>query len=501
MTNIFTLADLLVVIALIATNGFFVAAEYSIIRSHASKLREPDNFKKFGNSWSIRLVEKMNQSLSAAQLGITVASFTLGWYGLRIFQKIILDLFSSFGTVVASYLSYGLATIVALAMLVFFYVVVGELVAKSLAIRYPERTLRIVSGPVLLFSFICRPIINVFEIAARLLLKLFGVELAAESERVHSLAELALLVSHSKEQGVIEHGESEMLKGVFGFGDTIAREVMTPRTHLECIRSNLTFSEVLDKIVKTGYSRFPVIGKRIDDVKGILLARDLLPKIPEFVSSPGREFNIKSIMREAYFIPGTKPIDQLLNEFKVRKLHMAIVLDEHGGVDGIVTLEDLVEEIVGDIYDESDVPQTNYVVTDSGDILVDGGVLVDDINSRYDLEIPVGDYDTIAGFIFTHLGRMPVEGDKIRLTKSGQVFVEEAMEESSNSNAAIVGSSVISQNGHQSSDTEDSITEERKAIISVEKVDSNRIEFVRLHRVGEHLDSESFTPRTASQSK
>jgi len=467
------LSGLIAVVLLVLANGFFVAVEFAIVRSHVTKLKAPELLSKFGTRSSLKLIEELDLGLSATQLGITVASLVLGWYGERIFADVFENLLHGFGQNIAFVASHALATTLALLVVTFMHVVIGELAAKSLAIRYPEETLRALAPLMLFFTQLFRPAIFVLNGAANLFLSLFGLKTVSESERVHSTGELSMLISHSTEYGVLDKSEEEMLKGIFGFSETVAREVMTPRTDLVTIPQTASFTQVIKTVRESGFSRFPVVGEGVDDVIGILLARDILSFVPEYVESKAKSFDIRKLLRECYFIPGTKPIDDLLNELKRRKLHMAIVLDEHGGVDGAVTMEDLIEEIVGDIYDESDAPDKELVFEADGDVLVDGGLLVEDVNERLKLKIPEGDYDTIAGFIFSALGRMSLTGDAIHVNGKGVIAVngEVVAEEDSDS----PGNDV-----HKDDEEEVDLCD---VLLTVERVAGNRIETVRVHRL------------------
>ena len=245
---------------------------------------------------------------------------------------------------------------------------------------------------------------------------------------------------------------------------------------------------------ESGFSRFPVTGEGVDDVLGVLLAKELLPCVPRYLCEKN-DFKVMDIMRDVYFIPGTKPINELLNEFKRRKLHMAILLDEHGGVDGVVTLEDLLEEIVGDIFDESDTPSSDVVEEDNGDVLVDGGVLVSDLNELLGFEIPEGDYDTVGGFVFSSLGRVPEEGDLISIYDSGFVLVN-----GENGAAHALGDSL--EDGVESS-ADDSLDDGRGQIrldLSVECMENHRVEKIRL-RTFASLDGASETPPASDASQ
>ncbi|MCC6953876.1 MAG: HlyC/CorC family transporter [Deltaproteobacteria bacterium] len=493
------LFGIFVSLLLVIANGFFVAVEFALVRSHPTKLKAPEMKTKMGSGSALKLIDALDLSLSATQVGITIASLILGWWGELTFNRLIIDLFDAFSIPVSPVVSHAVATAFAIVILTFLHVVLGELVCKSVAIRYPETCLRVLAPMMLLFTIVCRPIIGFLNASANLFLWLVGIRTPAESERVHSLAELAMLVSHSTERGVIDKTEEEMLQGVFQFSETVAREVMTPRTDLITIPVDATFDDVLQIAVTSGLSRFPVVGETVDDVLGLLLLRDMLPYFAMKSGVGSRDFSLRRVMREPFFVPGTKPIDDLLNEFKRRKVHIAVVLDEHGGVDGVVTLEDVIEEIVGDIFDESDEFQRAITRQENGDHLVEGGVLVADINERLGFEIPEGDYDTVAGFIYAVLGRLPRVGDTVLLYPNGQFAIEGQVETRQS----------LSQVGRDSG-TDDEGTnwseepgEELRPVanIVVERVQGRRIETVRLQRLVEPEIVESDHEPLSSQAK
>ena len=466
--------SVIAVLVLVVANGFFVAAEFAIVRSHPTKLRSPELYRKFGVRSALCLIEDLDITLSATQLGITIASLLLGWWGELTFASLVSRFVGWLGEPMASLVSHAVATVCALIVITVLHVVVGELAAKSLAIRYPEETLRYVAIPMRAFNIVLSPVVVFLTYCANLLLQLFGLDTPAHAERFHTSAELAMLISQSGEQGIIDKDEEEMLQGVFGFSNTVAREVMTPRTDLVVIRSNASLEEIVKLVSESGYSRFPVIEGTIDDVIGILMSRDILPLAAGYTPSNGENFDVRKVMREPYFIPETKPIDDLLKEFQSRKVHMAIVLDEHGGVDGAVTLEDLIEEIVGEIYDESDVAELELEVQEGGDILMDGGFLVGDLNDKFQLELPPGDYDTVAGLILNNLGRMPRLGDKLLVYEDGKLEVKGAPKSGTLPKTEANGSEELE------AEREDKNTNDICMIFLVEKLNGRRIERVRL---------------------
>ena len=496
-----------VIFGLFLLNAVFIAGEVSLLNSRRDILApEGELVHSVGQRWAIGLLARLDYHVLTIRFFIVVESLLIGALGCvllndlsfyvvgeKIDGGVIIYPFSRF-----YFIAFGLFLIAVI------YLVFLELVIKHISIRRAEKVLSFLSGPILVVSWFCRPITAVCIWVANVVLGLCGVSSAVEVGRVHSANELAKLIEQSTASGELDKGEEEMLHGVFGFSDTVAREVMTPRPDLITISLSDSLKDIVSTIVESGHSRFPVIDDSVDNIVGILLAKDVMPlfekslKHCESVTCESfcHHFDIRSVIRESYFIPGSKPIDDLLNEFKLRKLHMAVVLDEHGGVDGVVTLEDLIEEIVGEIYDESDVAEANIVVDENGDVLIDGGMLVADINDRFDIEIPEGDYDTIAGFIFSTLGRVPAVGDVISVLDDGHVrclssadmvsaakVVQQAdntLDSSAVSNSVVL-SECIKTNGDV--DTSDLKVELIVVFaIAVEKIDGNRIETVRFRK-------------------
>ena len=306
------------------------------------------------------------------------------------------------------------------------FVTVLFILAKAFAALFPEKTLRNLAIPLYIILLITTPIRIPLIWLTKRIIKLFHLQpLAIDLKHKNKSAEFAKLVRDKEKAGDFDKEDEQMLKGVIGLSNTVAREIMTPRTELIVVQLHDTLEDVCKIIKENGFSRYPVIDKSVDNVVGIFLAKDLMPYLKgycEAVSENVGQFSVSQIMRQPYFITENKRVDDLLAEFKTKKLHIAIVLDEYGGVDGIVTLEDLLEEIVGDIFDESDDFEKEIVEKD-GKIIVDGGVLVCDLNAEYRFGIPEHEgYDTIAGFLYNALGRVPQNGDFVEIENGGIVL-------------------------------------------------------------------------------
>lgn len=427
--NLFSLAPIFLLLLL---NALFVAAEFALVRSMPAKLKSPEMQGKFGVGPAIKLLDSMDIAVSVTQLGITVVSLLLGWLGEKTFHAYFASIinFASVQFNFSSIYTAAISSVLAISLVTVLHVIFGELIAKAIAIRFPESVLRFLSPPLTLVATAASPIVTILNIFATWCLRLLRIKDNIELDRAHSSGELAMLVSHSKEKGMLDKDEEEMLHGVFNFSETVARQVMTPRTELVTIDMTATLPEVLHIVSESGFSRFPVVNGSVDKIVGVLLSRDLItfldawPTGERTVPNPEKvkqikEFSVDKVMRETYFIPGTKSINDLLKDFKKAKLHMAIVVDEHGGIAGVVTLEDLIEEIVGDIFDESDNVEEEVSYSTEGDAIIDASMLIENANEEFQLGIPDGEYDTVGGFILSVLGRMPKVGDEIGITKSG----------------------------------------------------------------------------------
>lgn len=410
-----TLDHIYLLILLIVINGAFVAGEYALISCDPSVIRDPENRKR--RKSAVWLLDHSELSVASIQLGITVCSLIIGWIGIEYFQGKLASLFLASPE---SFVLFVLPLVLAVVLLTVIHVIFGELVVKAIATSFPEVTLYFLAGPIKLFTIISYPLGKIAYVLANIILKPFQLTIGQSDDSTLSIAEIKRLFASVPSSSELRPEQARMIRGVVGFSETVAREIMTPRTDLVTVKVRDSLDQVLEVILESGFSRLPVSGDRVDDVLGILLARDVMPYL---VEGKRGSFDVRKIMRQCFFIPGTKPIDDLLAEFKKRKQHMAVILDEHGGLDGVVTLEDLLEEIVGNIYDESDDLDREVVLLENGDMIVDGGLLVADINEKYSLKIPEGEYDTVAGFLFTFLGRIPRVSDIVFISNNSEIFI------------------------------------------------------------------------------
>jgi len=322
---------------------------------------------------------------------------------------------------------HGTATTIAFAGITFLHVVLGELTPKALALLYPETIGRWLAGPLLVFSVATNPFVRLLNASANVVLRLFGERAPSELERLHSAEELRMLVDQSQKGGLLDTGDARLLAGVFEFSEKNAREVMTPRTDIVALRAGDSPAEAADRIAATGLSRYPVYRESLDDVVGIVHAKDVLAALRTGGAAP----TIEPLLRPAHFVPGSREVEDVLADMKLGKTHMAIVLDEFGGTAGLVTMEDLLEEIVGQIEDEYSRPKRRSGPESAagplaGAALLPGSTELADANERCGLSLASEDYTTLGGFLFGRLGRLPKVGDRVKVR--GGTFEITAME-------------------------------------------------------------------------
>jgi CBS domain containing-hemolysin-like protein len=399
--------DVILTLFLVALNGFFVAAEFAIVKVRSSQIAlEKGNFSKRAAQ---NIINNLDGYLAATQLGITLASLGLGWVGEDVMSRIILNVMDALGLTISPAMAHSIALPIAFAMLTVLHIVFGELAPKSLAIRYPTTTTLTISVALRIFYYTFRPFIWLLNGLANLVLKVFGVKPVTDQE-IHSEDELKLIIAESEEGGAIEPNERELIQNVFDFDDRIVRQVMVPRVKISGLRSTLTMQETMDVVLREGYSRFPIFESTLDEIVGIVHAKDI---IAAYVQKADR--TLKEIMRPAHFIPESKRIDVLLREFQRRKTQMAIVVSEFGGTIGIVTLEDILEELVGEIQDEHDHEQQIVTLLDKQDYQIVAQSSIHDINKFVDVPFPESeDYETLSGLLTYHKPSLK-EGDTFTL--------------------------------------------------------------------------------------
>jgi CBS domain containing-hemolysin-like protein len=398
---------LLAVLVLVVANAFFVAAEFALVSARRTRIeamvRQGDRKAK-----AVQAAQQdLYRQLSAAQLGITVASILLGFVAEDTVAFFLRDWFASLPTWLSFLARGGIASVIAISLISFLHVVFGEQAPQALAITYPESVSRWVATPLLIFSWITRPATGLLNSSANWLIRLMGIkDASSELERIHSPEEIRMLVEQSEEGGGLQQQDARLLEGVFEFSEKTAQEVMTPRTQMAALEADLTVEAAADQVAIHGRSRYPAYTESLDDIIGVVHAKDILSALR---SRPGQ--TIRVIMRSPLFVPGTREVEDVLADMKRLKTHLALVLDEYGGTAGLVTMEDLLEEIVGPIYDEHD-PQDRSG-PDEGGPRLDGSMPISGFNAEYDGTLDDTDYTTIGGYVFGQLGRLPRVGDRV----------------------------------------------------------------------------------------
>ena len=391
--------QLLAVAGLLLLNGFFVAAEYGLVTARRTRITE---LRDQGNRRArlvLRITANPPRFIAAMQLGVTITSLAIGALGEPVFAHI-------FDPIPATIVSFALAFLV----ITYLHVIVGELVPKGIALGHPETTALTVSTPVRWFFAIFKPLIWVLQVSSDSALRALGLEPPGEERGVHSEAELKMLLSRSTEHGELEEQEQEMLYKVFDFADKEVSDVMVPRPEVVALSIDLPPEQCLAAVIDSPYTRYPVYRETADNVVGLLHVRDLFSAL---VDRGIANVEVEQLVRDAIIVPETKDLAAMLTEFRRTNQHMAIVVDEYGAMQGIVTLEDLLEEIVGEIEDEFDLPDESVERIDDDTIRIDGTFPIDDFNEQFKTSLPVEDYHSMGGFVFGLLGRAPGSGDTV----------------------------------------------------------------------------------------
>lgn len=399
--------QLFVTFFLVFLNGFFVAAEFAIVKVRASQIE----IKVKTGSRVAKIAKHMTQHLdgylAATQLGITLASLGLGWVGEEVMTAIVINFFSLFNVDLSSTIAITFGHILAFSIITVLHIVFGELAPKSLAIQRPVSTTMGIALPLHFFFIVFRPLIWVLNGFANVILKALGIGNVAGHEAHHSSEELQYLLEQGKESGALETNEHELIKNVFDFNERVVKNIMVPRTKISGIELTTPHKELLDTIIKEGYSRIPVYDDTIDKIVGIVHAKDILPLLVN-----NNELVLKDIIRKPYFIPESKKVNDLLSELQLKRIQIAIVLDEFGGTAGMVTLEDIVEELVGDIQDEYDEEIPIVEKVSDTEFIIDATASIYDVNEYLPHDLPEdGDYDTVAGLVSDLFGKIPEVGE------------------------------------------------------------------------------------------
>ena len=394
------------VVVLVLANAFFVATEFALVSARRTRLDELAGAGDRKARLARRAVQSLGRYISATQLGITLASLGLGWIGEPALAGLIAGGFAWLPKTLAVIATHGVASAVAFVLITVLHIILGELVPKAVALVHPEEVSRWTAGPLIGFAWLMAWPIALLNGAAVRLLRLIGITPPGEHERLHSPEEIRMLVEQSTEGGSLLKADARLLEGVFEFSEKTAQEVMTPRTQMIALDAGLSVEAAADEVAQARRSRYPVYTESLDEIVGVVHAKDILTALRARPHD-----TVQAIMRPPLFVPGTREVEDVLADMKRLKTHLAVVLDEYGGTAGLVTMEDLLEEIVGPIYDEYD-PQDRAAPGD-GAARLDGAMPISEFNSKFDASLDDTDYTTLGGYVFGQLGRLPRPGDRV----------------------------------------------------------------------------------------
>lgn len=402
--------DLLLILLLIFLNAFFVAAEFAIVKVRSSQV----DLKIQQGSSRARIVrhiiDRMDGYLSACQLGITVSSLVLGFVGEPYMTKVFTLLFHKLDITVSERLMHTISLITGVSIITIIHMVLGEQVPKTMGIRFSLETSLLVAWPLRLFNAIFAPFVWVINKLTRLVLRIFGIQMTAEHEEIHSEEELRLILTESEEGGAIKQSEHDLIQNVFEFDDRVVKSILVPRTKISAIDIDTEPREIVDRVIEEGYSRMPVYRDSMDNIIGIIFTKDLLKlmKLSRMTKS-----DIEGIIRPAHFIPQSKRINDLLREFQTLHIQMAIVTSEFGGITGLVTMEDVIEELVGEIQDEYDEEKPAVEKKTDTEFIVNAMASISDVNDVLPIALPESPhYESVSGLLNWMFGRIPAVNEK-----------------------------------------------------------------------------------------
>ena len=415
--------QLAVLLILILLNAFFAASEIAFISLNDAKIEKQ---AKEGNK-KAKSIEKMLQDpskfLATIQIGITLAGFLSSAFASESFASklapILNNLVPSIGITAWNNISIIIITII----LSYFTLIFGELVPKRLAMKHYEKIAFRAIGVIRTISIITAPFVKFLTFSTNIVSKMFGV--SGNEEETVTEEQIRMMIDVGEEKGAIDEQEKEMINNVFEFNDKVVSEIMVPRTQIFAVDINCSISEVIELLSEENnrYSKIPVYDETIDEIKGLVYVKDIL------VSQKNKNNKIKSLVKEAFYVPETKPVNELFEELRKNSKQIAIVIDEYGGTSGVVTIEDILEEIVGEIYDEYDEKETKYEKIDENTFVIDGGIAIYEVEKLLEIKIPEGDYDTLSGYLIEELGRIPNEDENPVIETEKATYKVEKLED------------------------------------------------------------------------
>ncbi|MGK2849516.1 MAG: hemolysin family protein [Candidatus Limnocylindrales bacterium] len=402
--------ELGLIVVLILLNGVFSATEIALVTIRRSRIQQLIDEGNRGAVRVQRLKQNPGRFLAVIQIGINFLGFLASAFAAVSLVDGMADWLAGFGPLTD--IAGGIALVIVTVLLTIFTIIFGELVPKQIGLAYAERVAMANSRLLEVLGTLFGPLVGFLTWTTKRISRLFGADVAAE-ERISS-EELRLIIEQGGEQGILEAEEEQMIHAVIELGDQRVHEVMVPRIAMVSLASSATFEDAIDTVIEQGHSRIPVYETTVDEIVGILYAKDLLPFLKAGADRPA----LRSLLRTPVFVPESMTVDDLLHELQRRKVHLAVVLDEYGGTAGLVTIEDLLEEIVGEIQDEYDVEEPMIVQLSDDEARVDGRADVDDLSELFDTDLSLEDedeYDTVGGLIYHRIGGVPKPGDQVNV--------------------------------------------------------------------------------------
>lgn len=402
--------NLFIILFLLLANGFFVASEFALVSVRQTRISQLANEGDKTAVITEKALKELDKYIAATQLGITIASIALGWVGEATLAKIIHPLFDALPYVSSTVATHTVAVAIAFILITFLHVVIGELMPKSIALQYPEKTTLTVTRPLVFIAKIFTPFIFLLNGFGNWFLKLLKIPPAHPSHSVHSEEEINMIIDESYKGGVLNETENFILKNTLKFTDLIAKQIMVPRCNVVTIPVDISIDDMEKILLENQYSRYPVHNGNFDNIIGILHVKDLYPH-------GGREenFNLEKILRKPLLVPETMTTDVLLKSFKENKTEIAIVMDEFGGMSGIISLEDVLEEILGDVQDEFDDEEKDFRQISESKFIVNGLYRIEEFFEYFNIQKEEDEVDTLGGYVQKTLGCIAKQGDEINI--------------------------------------------------------------------------------------
>ena len=416
------LSSIIVLVILILLNAYFAATEIAFISLNDSKIERDAKEGSKKAKQILKMLKSPSKFLATIQIGITLAGFLSSAFASDTFADMLAPALNNLIPAISIEIWRGISIVIITIILSFFTLVFGELVPKRLAMKYYEKISYATIGVIRGISIITAPFVKLLTFSTNMVSKIFGVGEA--EEEVVTEEEIKMMIDEGEEKGTIERGEKQLLNNVFEFNDIVVSEIMTPRTDMYAIDINENLKNQLDEIDEFKYSRIPVYDEDIDDIKGILFVKDILKPLKD-----NKEINIRELIREPYFVPESKDIDELFKEMQQNKVQMAIAIDEYGGTAGLITMEDIIEELVGNIFDEYDDEEAEVRKLDDNTYILSGTASSYELKKIFDIELPEGDYETLSGYLLDKLGRIPSEDEHPVIEDENLTYKVEEMED------------------------------------------------------------------------